>query len=120
MAWKKILVSGSAISQLNNDAGYLTSVAAQTAFVTASFNGTHLIANDSQGQLNFASSSGAGLNILASAGTDTLTFELQNIPNNRLANDGITITGQDTSLGSSITADTIPAKLVTILSLTLS
>lgn len=105
--WKKLLVSGSNISQLSNDAGYLTSVTAQTAFVTASFNGTHLIANDSQGQLNFASSSGAGLNILASSGTDTLTFELQNIPNNRLANDGITIAGNDISLGGSISAATI-------------
>ena len=107
--WKKLLVSGSNISQLVNDAGYLTSVTAQTAFVTASFNGTHLIANDSQGQLNFASSSGAGLTISANAGSDTLTFGLSSIPNNSLANDGITIAGNDISLGGSITAATIYA-----------
>ena len=109
--WKKLLVSGSAVSQLNNDAGYLTSVTAQTAFVTASFNGTHLIANSSEGQLNFASSSGQGLNISANAGTDTLTFGLSAIPNTSLANDGITIAGQDISLGGSITADTIAGQI---------
>ncbi|QQO91895.1 structural protein [Flavobacterium phage vB_FspM_immuto_2-6A] len=84
--WKKLVVSGSDISQLNNDAGYLTSVTAQTAFVTASFNGVHLIANNSEGQLNFASSSGQGLTISANAGTDTLTFGLAAIPNTSLAN----------------------------------
>lgn len=109
--WKKLLVSGSAISQLNNDAGYLTSVTAQTAFVSASFNGTHLIANSSEGQLNFASSSGQGLTISANAGTDTLTFGLSGIPNTSLANDGITIAGQDTSLGGTITADTIAGQI---------
>jgi hypothetical protein len=105
--WKKLVVSGSDISQLNNDAGYLTSVTAQTAFVTASFNGVHLIANNSEGQLNFASSSGQGLTISANAGTDTLTFGLSAIPNTSLENDGITIAGNDISLGGSITAATI-------------
>lgn len=96
--WKKLLVSGSNISQLNNDAGYLTSVTAQTAFVTASFNGTHIIADSSEGQLNFASSSGQGLNISADAGTDTLTFGLSNIPNTSLENS--TISG--VSLGGNL------------------
>lgn len=105
--WKKLLVSGSSISQLNNDAGYLTSVTAQTAFVTASFNGVHLIANDSQGQLNFASSSGQGLTISASAGNDTLTFGLSAVPNASLENSAITIAGSSVSLGGSITAATI-------------
>ena len=105
--WKKLLVSGSNISQLVNDAGYLTSVTAQTAFVTASFNGTHIIANDSQGQLNFASSSGEGLTISADSGSDTLTFGLDNIPNASLTNSAITIAGTSTSLGGSITAATI-------------
>ena len=40
--WKKVVVSGSNISQLNNDVGYLTSVTAQNAFATASFNGNLL------------------------------------------------------------------------------
>ena len=108
--WKKLVVSGSNISQLNNDAGYLTSVTQQSAFVTASFNGTALIADDSQGTLNFASGS-TGLNIVANAGTDTLTFDLVAVPNSSLENDGITIAGQDTSLGGSITADTIAGQI---------
>lgn len=87
--WKKLIVSGSNISQLNNDAGYLTSATALNAFVTASFNGTHLIANDNQGQLNFASSSGEGLTISANAGSDTLTFGLSDIPNASLENSTI-------------------------------
>jgi hypothetical protein len=41
--WKKVVVSGSNISQLNNDAGYLTSVTTQNAFATASYDGTALI-----------------------------------------------------------------------------
>jgi filamentous hemagglutinin len=105
--WKKLLVSGSNISQLVNDAGYLTSVTAQTTFVTASFNGVHLIANDSQGQLNFASSSGEGLTISANAGSDTLTFGLSAVPNASLENSAITIAGSSTSLGGSISAATI-------------
>jgi hypothetical protein len=38
--WKKIIVSGSNISQLNNDAGYVTqgSFVESNAFATASFN----------------------------------------------------------------------------------
>lgn len=108
--WKKLVVSGSAISQLNNDAGYLTSVTAQHAFTTASFNGTNLLADSAQGTLNFASGS-SGLNISANAGSDTLTFNLDAIPNSSLANDGITIAGQDISLGGSITADTIAGQI---------
>lgn len=96
--WKKLLVSGSNISQLNNDAGYLTSATALNAFVTASFNGTHLIADSNTDALNFASSSGQGLNISADAGTDTLTFGLSNIPNTSLENS--TISG--VSLGGNL------------------
>lgn len=107
--WKKVIVSGSNISQLNNDAGYLTSVIAQHAFTTASFNGTNLLAGSAQGTLNFASSSGQGLTISANAGTDTLTFGLSSIPNNSLANSAITIAGTSVSLGGSITQATILA-----------
>ena len=95
--WKKLVVSGSNISQLNNDAGYLTSVTQQSAFVSASFNGTALIANDAQGTLNFASGS-TGLNIVANAGSDTLTFDLVSVPNSSLENS--TISG--VSLGSNL------------------
>jgi hypothetical protein len=96
--WKKVVVSGSAISQLDNDAGYLTSVTTQNAFATASFDGTELLANDANGNLTFASSSDQGLTISADAGTDTLTFGLSAIPNTSLANS--TISG--ISLGSNL------------------
>lgn len=96
--WKKVAVSGSNISQFNNDTGYLTAVTTQAAFATASFNGTALIANDANGNLSFASSSNQGLTISASAGTDTLTFGLSAIPNTSLANS--TISG--ISLGSNL------------------
>ena len=96
--WKKVAVSGSNISQFNNDSGYITSVTAQHAFTTASFDGTELFADSSQGNLTFASGSGAGLNITANSGTDTLTFTLNNVPNSSLANS--TISG--ISLGSNL------------------
>ena len=101
--WKKIVVSGSNISQLNNDAGYLTSVTAQNAFATASYDGNLLLANGANGNLTFASSSGQGLTISASVATDTLTFGLSAIPNSSLANSSITIAGNATALGSSVT-----------------
>jgi hypothetical protein len=101
--WKKVVVSGSNISQLNNDAGYLTSVTAQNAFATASHDGTLLLANGANGNLTFASSSGQGLTISASASTDTLTFGLSLIPNASLSNSSITIAGNATSLGGSVT-----------------
>jgi hypothetical protein len=101
--WKKVAVSGSSISQFNNDAGYLTAVTTQSAFATASFNGIALIANDANGNLSFASSSNQGLTISASAGTDTLTFGLSAIPNASLANS--TISG--ISLGSNLTDLTV-------------
>jgi len=83
-----ILFSGSNISQLNNDAGYLTAgtLITKNAFSTASYNGTSIISDSSTGSLNFASSSGQGLTISANAGTDTLTFGLSAIPNSSLAN----------------------------------
>lgn len=100
--WKKVAVSGSNISQFNNDAGYLTSEVAQHAFTTASFNGTNLLADSSQGTLNFASGSGQGLTISATAGTDTLTFGLSSIPNSSLANSTIYISGSGISNEGSV------------------
>jgi hypothetical protein len=108
--WKKVVVSGSNVSQLVNDAGYLTSVTAQAAFATASYDGTLLLANGANGNLTFASSSGQGLNISANSGTDTLTFGLSAIPNASLANSAVTVTagngltdGGSVSLGGSTT-----------------
>lgn len=99
--WKKIVVSGSDISQLNNDASYLTPAVAQgaiRAFATASFNGTELLADSWKDNLTFASSSGDGLNISADAGSDTLTFSLDAIPNSSLENS--TISGK--ALGTTL------------------
>jgi hypothetical protein len=98
--WKKVIVSGSNISQLNNDANYLTAnnLVESNAFATASFNGTNLLADSKSGSLNFASSSGQGLTIAANSGTDTLTFGLAAIPNTSLANS--TISGK--ALGTNL------------------
>lgn len=101
--WKKVIVSGSNISQLNNDAGYLTSVTAQNTFATMSINGTNILADSAVDTLTFASSSGAGLNITGDAGTDTITFAIAGIPNSSLTNSSITIAGNATSLGGSVT-----------------
>lgn len=106
--WKKVAVSGSNISQFNNDANYLTSVTAQDAFATASFDGTELLAGGANGNLTFESSSNQGLTISADAGTDTLTFGLSAIPNSSLANS--TISGK--SLGSNLDSLTIGNGLV--------
>jgi hypothetical protein len=110
--WKKVVVSGSNISQLNNDAGYLTAVTQQNTFATMSINGISVIADSSVDTLTFASSSGAGLNITGDAGTDTITFALGSIPNASLANSAVTVTagnglinGGSVSLGGSTTLD---------------
>jgi hypothetical protein len=98
--WKQVVVSGSAISQLDNDSGYLTSgtIGVPNSYATASFNGTHLIANTATSSLSFASSSGEGLNISANATSDTLTFGLSAVPNASLANS--TISGK--ALGTNL------------------
>lgn len=85
--WKKVIVSGSNISQLNNDSGYVTSTTAPkfNAFATASLGSTYLLADSPSGSLNFASSSGQGLTISATVGNDTLTFGLSAIPTSSLA-----------------------------------
>jgi hypothetical protein len=106
--WKKLVVSGSNISQLNNDSLYISAsqvAAAENSFSTASFNGTNLLADSSQGTLNFASGS-TGLNIVATEGTDTLTFDLVAVPNASLANSTVHISGSGISLNSSISLGT--------------
>jgi hypothetical protein len=103
--WKKVVVSGSNVSQLNNDAGYLTAgtLLVPNLFNTASFNGTNLLANSQSGSLNFASSSTQGLTISADAGTDTLTFGLAAIPNASLANSSVALGSQTLTLGAAAT-----------------
>lgn len=118
--WKKVVVSGSNISQLNNDAGYLTSVTAQNAFVTMSINGINVIADSAVDTLTFASASGAGLNIVGDAGADSITFTLGGIPNASLTNSSITIAGNATSLGGTVTQAQILAGSTVISSSVLS
>lgn len=97
--WKKVVVSGSNVSQLNNDAGYLVS-AGVNSFETFSVNGVSVVADSSTDTLTLASGSGAGLNISGNAGTDTITFTLGSIPNTSLANS--TISG--VALGGTLAA----------------
>ena len=104
--WKKLVVSGSDISQLNNDLGYISASqvpSAENSFATASFNGTDLISNSTSGTLNFASGSGGGLKIDANSVSDTLTFNLEAVPNSKLANKDITIGTTAIDLGESST-----------------
>jgi hypothetical protein len=101
--WKKLVVSGSNISQLNNDSGYLTLATVGNGFATASYNGVDILADSSTGSLNFASASGEGLTIAADAGTDTLTFGLSAIPNASLLNSGSIIGDTVVNLGDTVT-----------------
>jgi hypothetical protein len=110
--WKKVAVSGSNVSQFNNDSGYLTAatVPVKNAFSTASYDGTNILADNGASALNFASGSGTGLNISANASTDTLTFSLNAVPNASLQNSAVTVTagngltdGGSVSLGGSTT-----------------
>jgi len=103
--WKKLVVSGSAISQLTNDAGYISASqvpAGYNAYSTASVNGVNLIAAAS-GTLTFASSSGQGLTLSGNAGTDTITFGLASIPTQSLQFSGSTIGSTFVGLGSTVT-----------------
>ena len=119
--WKKVVVSGSNISQLNNDAGYLTSITSTNAFATMSINGVAVIADNAVDTLTFASSSGAGLNIVGDAGTDTITFTLGGIPNASLTNSSVTVTagnglanGGSVSLGGSTTLNVGAGSHITV------
>lgn len=96
--WKKLAVSGSNISQFNNDAGYLTT-SGTSGFLTASYSNIEIHSGDNAfGRLTFATGSGTGLTISSSA--QTLTFGLANVPNASLANS--TISG--VALGGTLAA----------------
>ena len=103
--WKKLVVSGSNVSQLNNDAGYLTAgtITQANGYATASANGVELLAANSTASLTFASSSGQGLTIAATSGPDTLTFGLSAIPNSSLLNSGSIIGDTVVNLGTTVT-----------------
>ncbi len=100
--WKKLSVSGSNISQFNNDAGYLTTATDLNAFATASINGVDLLAGQ-QGQISFVTASGEGITAVGTPGTDTVTLGLSSIPNSSLANDSITVGTTEIDLGNSST-----------------
>ena len=110
--WKKLAVSGSNVSQFNNDAGYLTSGTLQVpnGFATGSFAGTDLLANSTTGDFSVVSGSGAGLKITANAGTRTATFTLADVPNSSLENS--TISG--ISLGSDLNDLTVDNATLTL------
>lgn len=103
--WKKVVVSGSNISQLNNDAGYLVGAGLPNTFATMSINGVNVIADTTTDTLTFASASGAGLAIVGDAGADSITFTLGGIPNASLANSTISSKALGTNLDS-LTAGT--------------
>ena len=103
--WKKVVVSGSAVSQLQNDAGYLTSgtIVQANGFATASVGAVEVIAKSTTGSFSYASGSGNGLNITGNAGTNVITFDLLNIPNTSLTNDDVTIGSTAIALGGTST-----------------
>ena len=105
--WKKLVVSGSNISQLNNDAGYLTAgtITQANGYATASANGVELIAATATSSLVFASSSGQGLTVAGTTpgGQPTITFGLSAIPTESLQRSGSTIGSTFVGLGSTIT-----------------
>lgn len=108
--WKKVVVSGSNISQLNNDAGYLTTATvpgSPNVFATMSINGVNVLADSAVDILTIASASGAGLDIVGTSLNDTITFTLGNIPNSSLANS--TISGK--ALGSNLDTLTLGSGL---------
>jgi hypothetical protein len=103
--WKKVVVSGSNISQLNNDSGYLIASALPNTFGTIAVNGVNVVADSTTDTLTFASASGAGLAIVGDAGADSITFTLGGIPNASLANSTISGKALGTNLDS-LTAGT--------------
>jgi hypothetical protein len=106
--WKKLVVSGSNISQLNNDAGYLTAgtITQANGYATASVNGTELIAASATSSLTFASSSGQGVTLAGSSpgGLNTITVGLSAVPNTSLANSSVTIGSTNVALGATVTS----------------
>ena len=74
----------------------------QNAFSTVAVSGQANAVASGGSTLTFDSSSDQGLSITTNASTDTITFNLDNIPNSKLANSTIGVAGQTLSLGQSI------------------
>ena len=103
--WKKLVVSGSGLQQLDNSVTqYITAAevpGAINSFSTASINGVELLADSPSGSFSIVTgSAGTGLTITGTAGTDTISFDLSSIPNSTLANDSVHISGSGISLAS--------------------
>lgn len=102
--WKKVAVSGSNVSQFNNDAGYLTSVMGNNAYSTASINGVELVASSATSSFSLVTgSAGTGLTLSGSIANDTITANLANIPNTTLANSSVTLGSTTINLGDTVT-----------------
>lgn len=106
--WKKLVVSGSGLQQLDNSVtAYITAAdvpAALPSFNTASINGVDLLADHPSASFSIVTGSAdTGLTIAGNAGTDTITFDLSSIPNSTLANDSVTIGTTEIDLGNSST-----------------
>jgi len=116
--WKKVVVSGSGISQLANDSGYVLSTTVPNTYSTASAGGTILISNSTTGSLSFVSSSGQGLTLVGSTSPNTITFGLSAIPNASLLNPSVLIGGQTITLGAAATTTLTGLTSVTATSFT--
>lgn len=102
--WKKVAVSGSNVSQFNNDAGYLAAAGLPDGYATASINGVELLASSETSSFSIVTgSAGTGLTISGSISNDTITFDLANIPNGTLANSSITLGSTAINLGDTVT-----------------
>ena len=115
--WKKVIVQGGNISQLNNDSNYV-SVNALPAFTTASFGGVDTFASGSATSQNFSIVSGSvatdptvgsGLLISASANERKATFTLRQIPTASLAHTGSYIGKTKVGLGEVVGTSTATA-----------
>lgn len=112
----EVVVSGSMSGSFQGDGTNLdlsnNSTIGSEIFKTIAVSGQdNLVADSNADTLTFASSSD-GLKITTTAASDTLTFDLVDIPNSSLANSAVTITAGDglktggsVSLGGSVTVD---------------
>lgn len=112
----EVVVSGSMSGSFQGDGTNLdlsnNSTIGSEIFKTIAVSGQdNLVADSNADTLTFASSSD-GLKITTTAASDTLTFDLVDIPNSSLANSAVTVTAGDglktggsVSLGGSVTVD---------------
>ena len=105
--WKKVVVSGSAISQLNNDANYITSAGAPVQSVsgqTGAVTTTQILAGSTVLSGSFPTAP-----VTSVAGQTGVVTQAQIFAGSGAlsGSDSMTIAGNSVALGGSITADTI-------------